>query len=501
MFSYFEKGISDCTPTKKISIERLVKLIKANDTQAIRAIRALDTTHPNYVQNKRELKRHLSNFTPCCTVSYRNDESIKEFSGYMYFDVDREGDAVNLKNQIIEKYGDYISMICLSCSGQGLTFLTKVENEITGDIFDSIRQYICEYIFPDLNLDPMTKSKSNACYISYDPECYYNPCAIIEIPEQYIYNKGKDLERSAKHNIINSSPDCLQNALYQYESVKITEVLKTLKFKTKVNVRNRIFDMRPVEYCEVFLPPSYEIPDGKKHAIFAQIIHNLFYLNPGVNPAYVFSYIKWLNKNKTVTEATFRDLQAHFNFVYNGIKNSGEIFPKTRTKTFHCKDKTISPFQRKSLSMKMTKIYNRYQMIESITIAKELIEILKSKSANHNIINPFSDCLRFALSKKVTQQEVHDLIDIVATRKGAKKIGIRTIKKYWNEERINIDEIVRYENETIEITYVSKIDNEENESQCDIDVDTEIGAGGVLDTQILDEINKEGYCSGTEQAA
>ncbi|PQJ09589.1 hypothetical protein CJD36_016755 [Flavipsychrobacter stenotrophus] len=500
MYSYFEKGIRDCNPNRKISIERLVKLIKVNDTPAIKAIRALDATHPKYTANKVKLKRFLPNITPCCTVTYRDDASIKEFSGYMYFDIDKEGDALNLKSKIIEKYRDFISMICLSCSGQGLSFFTKVENEITADNFDSIRRYICEYIFTDLNLDPQTKSKSNAWYISYDPDCYYNPSAIIEIPEQYILTKEKNLEKSAKHNIITSSSDCLQNALSQYERIPITEVIKKLKFKTEVEVKNRIFDMRPVDYCHVFLPPAYKIPDGKKHAVFAQIIHNLYYMNPDVDPAYIFNYIKWLNKNKTVTEATFRDLQGHFNFIYNGIKNTGEIYPVTRTKIFHCKEKTISPSQRRSLAIEMASLYKRNKTIEAITIAKELLEIFKSKSAKHNIINPFSDCLRFALSKKPTQQEVHDLIEIVAARKGCKKIGIRTIKKYWKEEQIDLDAIVKYKNKTMEITYIPIVGSNDIEFECDIDDDVEIANGRVLDTQILDKVDSIHYCLASNEA-
>ena len=478
MLSYFKKGIKDCHPCRKISIETLVKEIKNNDTPTIRAIRNLDFNDINYDTDKKKLKRHLPNITPTCTVSYRNDDSIIEFSGYMYFDIDHIGNAADYKAELIEKYKDHIGMMCLSCSGRGLSFFTKVENEITKSNFASIREYICNIIFKDLQLDPKTKIKSNAWYISYDPNCYFNPGAVVDVPDEFIKDDIHKNEKGAFGNIINTPTDCLPNALFKYNLISISQVINKLKFKTAVVVENKVFDLRPVEYCEVFLPPGYRIPLGKKHKTFAQIIHNLVYLNPDVNPDYIFSYINWLNSYRTVpgTHATMHDLIRYFNMVYTGIKKTDILKAKTRIKYFHSRPNTISPVQIQILSRRMTCMYKMYQSMNKISLAKQILETENKKGAIGNIINTPTDCVPNAPSvTKVTQQAVLKMINNLADKKGVKGIGIRTVKKYWNIEPIDLDEVVQMENEKIGITYVP------------IDNDSRNVDNGVLDAQILNE--------------
>ncbi len=476
MFSYFPNGIRDCKPSKKISIESLVKEIKNNNTPAIRAIRTLDFNDATYQAKKKKLKEHLSNITPNCTVTYRDDEHITEFSGYMYFDIDHLDNAIVYKAHLIDKYKDHMGMVCISCSGKGISFLTKIENEITRSNFSSIREYICNVIFKDLRLDPKTKIKSNALYVSYDLDCYFNPGAVIHVPEEFIKNEIQKDKKGAIGNIINTPPDCLPTAPFKYNLISISDVITKLKFKTDVEVVHKVFDLRPVEYCEVFLPPDYRIPLGKKHTTFAQIIHNLVHLNPDINPDYIFSYINWLNATRTVpgTHATMHDLIRHFNMIYTGIKKTGILKPKTRIKYFHCRPNTISPLQKKILSRRMTYMYKVYQSINKISLAKQIIETENRKSAIGNIINTSPDCLPNA-PIKITQQAVLKVINDLADKKGAKGIGIRTVKTYWNVEPINLDEVLQMENEKVEVTYVPI---ESHSGTID---------SGVMDTQILDE--------------
>jgi len=65
--------------------------------------------------------------------------------------------------------------------------------------------------------------------------------------------------------------------------------------------------------------------------------------------------------------------------------------------------------------------------------------------------------LNFALSlTKVTQKNVLDLINDRAANAGAKGIGIRTLKSYWKKEPIDLEEVVKMENDRIKITYIPK---------------------------------------------
>jgi len=465
MFSYFEKGITDCKPYKKISIEALVKEIKTNNSTAIQELRKLDRKDKDYDAKKRKLKQTLPNITPNCTVSRRSLKNIIEFSGYVYFDIDDKENAGDYKAELIEKYKDSICLICLSSSGYGLSILTKIENEITACNFASIRRYICNHIFPDLKFDPVPNSQVNACYVSYDPDCYYNPSATIEIPQEFIADDDRQQAKSAFGTINYSSPDIVPNAPYLYKFIPIGEVINKLRFRTEVVVENRVFDMRPVEYCEVFLPPGYLIPKGKKIRVFSQVIHNLVFLNPDVSHDYIFSYIYWLNSHKTVpgTKASDRDLFRFFDMVCRSIKKSGVTNPTTRIKFFHCKPNTISPGETKILARKMTDMNKIYNSINKIQLAKQILESTNRESAFGTINYSSPDILSNALLvPRTTQQSVCDLLNENAKAKGLKGIGIRTVKKYWNVEPIDLDEVVQMENERIEITYVPKITQEQD---------------------------------------
>ena len=353
MFSYFKGGISNTRNFKNISIEKLIRLIKEHNP-AIEQIRSLDLNDPKYKSKKDNLKAKLSYITPNCTVTYRDDANIDKFSGYTYFDIDNEKkifqnreDVVKYKNELIEKYNEVIKLICLSSSGYGLSILVKVENEITDDNFYSIREYICREVFTDVPLDSKTKDKTRAWFVPYDGDCYYNPYGIIEIPENKIENR-----KSANDNIINPSYELLPIALcenkavvkkkHTYRLINIGEVLSKLKFKTHVDVENKVFDIKDVEFCEVYIHPKYRIPDGKKRPLFSLYTRNLFHLNPGIEPDYIFSYLNWVNENRTVpgTKMEFGQLIHLFGSIHKSILKTGITKHTTTVKHKHFKENT-----------------------------------------------------------------------------------------------------------------------------------------------------------------
>ncbi len=370
----------------------------------------------------------------------------------MYFDIDNCENAIDEKAKLIEKYPECISMICVSSSGTGLSFFVKIENEITSRNFYSIRQYLCATIFKDLNLDPNTSAISNAWYVSYDPDCSHNPSAVIEIPEENIQETERK-SKSANATINKSSIDIVPNALYKYRFIDINQVLLVLKFQTEVQVKNRIFDIEPIEYCEVFMNKGYSIPDKRKKQVFAQIIHSLIYLNPDVHHDYIVSYLVWLNENKTETPAKRGDVVRWFDHVLKNIQKTGELRAKIRIKYFHCREKTIAPSIRKTLAIRMVNLYKRQMSIYQITLAKQIIEL--QKSANATINNTSYDIVPNAPSLRATQFEVFRLIKERSKLLGVKGIGIRTIKKYWNEEPVDIEEIIEIENQRMVITYIT----------------------------------------------
>ena len=99
----------------------------------------------------------------------------------------------------------------------------------------------------------------------------------------------------------------------------------------------------------------------------------------------------------------------------------------------------------------MTGIIKQSDSIERIQLARQILR---------------------ARGEKETQVAVESLIKEVANRIGVDGLSISTIKRYWNQELIEIDKIVEELNESIQITYISKDETANN---------------GVSDIQILDQ--------------
>ena len=501
MFSYFEDGISNTKKCKNISVEKLIRLIKEHNP-AIEQIRSLDLNDANYKSKKDKLKSKLSYITPNCTVTYRDDNHIDKFSGYTYFDIDNDEKKFDsrekvllYKNELIEKYKDVIKLICLSSSGYGLSILVKVENEINHDNFYSIREYICQEIFTDIPLDTSTKDKSRAWYVPYDPYCYYNPYAIIDIPENIIENR-----KGAIDNINKSSSELLPfapfknkavlNKKYTYQLINFGEVLSKLKFRTKVEVSNKIFDIKDVEICEVYIPPNYRIPDGKKRMLYSIYIRNLFHLNPDIEPDYIFSFLNWINEKRTMpgTKMVFSQLIHLFGSIHKSIIDTGLTKHTIRTVQKHFKENTISKFEKRRETRGISDLLRISNSINKVQLAKQILEENR-KGANDNINNSSSELLSIAPFKKVTQKDVLNFINERAKLTNSSGISIRTVKQYWNYEMMDIKEIEKIENDRLEITYILVSENEQPNDNTNGDTASNIG---VSDTQIQDLTEKVG---------
>ena len=180
MFSYFQKGITDTTPSKIIDLPLLVKIIQNNPERIlIEHIRVLKKEGNGEIK---ELKRKLPNITPNCIVKYRKLESEEEFnnnfisySHYIYFDTDDIQNIEEYKEYFIKQYGNLVSLVSKSTSCGGLSILFKLTNTITSkeqffQVWDSIRTTILKAEKVDLNC----KDIGRAMFISYDPDVYFN---------------------------------------------------------------------------------------------------------------------------------------------------------------------------------------------------------------------------------------------------------------------------------------------------------------------------------------
>jgi len=84
------------------------------------------------------------------------------------------------------------SLICISCSGGGISIFFKVSNNLKNEHdFLIARQYIIDNILVNEKIDTNAGGIARAMFISSDPDLFYNYENEIEIPVEF-FKKGKD---------------------------------------------------------------------------------------------------------------------------------------------------------------------------------------------------------------------------------------------------------------------------------------------------------------------
>ncbi len=139
-------------------------------------------------------KKSLPAFTPSGTFSGgRRNELLLEYSRLIILDVDK---VENVK-QIRDKAEDsiYTHACFLSPGGKGLKILIKTDNSVTKhrEAFLKAQTYFEKLL--GLKIDPSGKDVTRLCFVSDDPELYYNPNSeVFKIaPEKLLKNDVEKL--------------------------------------------------------------------------------------------------------------------------------------------------------------------------------------------------------------------------------------------------------------------------------------------------------------------
>lgn len=421
MFSYFYEGITSTTPSKTIDLPHLIKIIKNNPEKPV--IDWIRILRKQGNEEYKKLKEGLPNITPNCMVRYRalkNEKFQLNFiaaSGYIYFDTDDIEDVDTYKDYFIKKYGHLVSMVCKSSSLGGLSILFKLTNNINNkDEFFHVWDTIRTTILKDENIDIRCKDIGRVMYISYDPEVYINYENEITV-DTTNYTSEKDSKKSVKHLISSNRVDYsfLEKGNKEYSILSIDIVLRKIITHTIVPVENLIVDFKPVDYAEVFIPKH--IKDGTKHTIYTKMIHQLVYLNPTIEPEYIFSYLWYINNNHARPKMEKRELTRLFNIVFTNIKTTGEIHPTIRTKMVHFNTGYNLIGKEKNVVANILKgFFTRYQTINKIIKAKEELS-----------------CQGVKISQK-----------LVAKLSG---LSLKTVQTHFNAEPIHMDQIIQQMND------------------------------------------------------
>lgn len=194
-FSYYEGGINKTKPVDTINIQEFIEAIKQKD-------KLIDLIRKEPDKPKRDLlKRDLEYVTFAGIFKKRGNDYLLESSGFACLDIDDIEDIDEVRKQV--QKDNYTHLLFTSPSGKGFKLVVKIP--IVKDNLEYLQYWnsIKKYYGIKAN-DESAKDIARACYLSYDPEPYFNPDSKVytdkedsEAPTE-IKEVGSDTSRSAK---------------------------------------------------------------------------------------------------------------------------------------------------------------------------------------------------------------------------------------------------------------------------------------------------------------
>lgn len=294
MFSIFKNGITKIYPEKQpIILSDLAKLVRNNPTaQTINQIRQMRLDGD---QTYKELKRNLAYITPNCVVKKRSlkdgseyDTNFLNFSGYIYFDFDVPN-PIQFKQEFIQKYKHIVSLVCISSGGGGISVLVKVNIELTKENFQNAWEYIVCEVFKEESsiVDTKTKDIGRAMFISSDPDVFvsHDNEVLINPTDLLKYRKSETIKKGTQQGISKNELYYTSSCTFSYQLLPFNEV-KKVNLSTPIYSINQVIDFNPMNFLEIKIP--HEIGDGYKHTFYSGCIHRLVYLNPDLDPSYIY---------------------------------------------------------------------------------------------------------------------------------------------------------------------------------------------------------------------
>lgn len=172
-FSLYDGPIRNVKPKKEITLADAMQLIKSDTFKS--DIEKLRTTENKDL--RKTLKNILPYFTFSGTFTKRITDGLKKHSGLLVLDFDDMDGALlyEFKSQV-----STIEWVCaawISPSGNGLKVLVKINPKYHYESFVELEEFF-EGNF-SLDVDKSGKDVARACFVSWDPELYYNPNSIV----------------------------------------------------------------------------------------------------------------------------------------------------------------------------------------------------------------------------------------------------------------------------------------------------------------------------------
>lgn len=208
-FSFYKGPIQNVSPSKIMGLKDTMDLIKS-DTYKADIERLRTATNKS---TKKALKNSLPYVTFAGTFKKRDTLALIKHSGILCIDLDPykkvKGVEVISNPRLLEEYDlvfdeicqlNFVCFVFRSPSGNGYKVGIKI-NPIDHDAtFDLLKEYFNNEL--SLIIDKGVRDVARACFLSYDPELYYEPNSDlfeIEIAEPYNFEPFElDQEKSPK---------------------------------------------------------------------------------------------------------------------------------------------------------------------------------------------------------------------------------------------------------------------------------------------------------------
>jgi hypothetical protein len=186
-FTYFKKPVTNTKPDKNINCSELFAYItKDESTKALTfQLRELDPD-----QKKTFKPSSFDYITPNGTFKSRNDKALIELSGLMILDIDHQANVDGIKQRFANDLVLNPVFMFISPNGVGLKVLLPIDKSLikTGQkkamspVWNAVNEYLkqnySDIITPDEKnnfIDDSGVDVSRACFLSHDPEAYFNP--------------------------------------------------------------------------------------------------------------------------------------------------------------------------------------------------------------------------------------------------------------------------------------------------------------------------------------
>jgi hypothetical protein len=385
----FYDGIRKNIPNGYLNYQQVYEFIKTSpNVGLIETIRQLKLNNDNHY---RELKLKLPIITPHVEATARRlagdefDKNLKSFTQLMYFDIDDVQNVYDEKQRIISQYKDFVSMVCISPSGAGISIFIQIENELTRENFNPIWNSIRMNELAGENIDVKANGIARTMFLSSDPDVYFNPDATLAVDFEVIEEQGIDPNtcRLLNNNNINSHFSSTNTITKEkYNISNIDYVLNLINTNTQVDVGNHIVDVKEVQYVALYIPKM--ITQGRRHSTLYKMIHHLFYLNPELDIDIIYSYIWFVNNVFVRPKFDKHELIRHFNNVVNQIHGSSIVYVNYRKRRIHFNKNCwyITSKDKMILAKKLTGLYKRHQNKQKIIDAMQHLISKGSKITN-----------------------------------------------------------------------------------------------------------------------